>query len=126
MVQRARALLEIAEQIAVCGASIVVTGFNDDSGHTEYLIATQLVVRGETWHARQRVSGCRALHKSIQPALALPKFPIPKLLFHSEAVKSERAGALQAYLRQAAAAAKCTSGGMPVALCDFLHLTLNR
>ena len=51
-----------------------------------YLVASDAA----SWHAQQRVTRFRELHNSIQPRLGLAAaFPVPKQLFHSEAVKQE-------------------------------------
>ena len=104
--------------------SIAVEGHVEVSGHSEYLIVTQLIPGGVRYASQHRVTDFRQLHDTIQEELGLPAdFPVAKQprLFHSEALKAERVPMLQAYLRSAVASAKAR-GGMPHALSAFLQV----
>ena len=99
--------------------STKVTGFTDQSGHTEYQLETT-GPDGRAVSAQHRFSDFVELHTVIQPALKLPiAFPIPKSMFTGEAVKRERQQKLQEYLRTALAACDATP---PLALMSFLGL----
>ena len=114
---------DLQQQLDTAGVCVCVTGYTEASGHTEYLLRSQLSEGGAQHRSQHRFNDFRALHTAIQPELGLPPtFPLPQLWFHGDAVKQERARSLQAYLRQAAAAAKARVGGLPPALSAFLQL----
>ena len=73
-----------------------------------------------------RPRACVARADAELPTCNRQAFPLPKLLFHSEAVKKERVIELQAYLRRAVAAAMACGGGMLAPLAEFLCVPSER
>ena len=111
------------EWVPTADIAIDVTGFTEVAGHTEYQVCSQLSESGAQHRSQRRFNEFCALHTAIQPGLGLPPaFPVPKLLLHGDTVKQERAAKLEAYLRQAATAAKESGRGLPPPLAQFLNL----
>ena len=107
--------------------------------HTEYRVETTVRrnLREETIVTYSRYRHFAALHAELQrcmpghPSLAA-EFPVPKLIFHTDAAKRERADALSRYLNDVVLATSCPEtpmqslsrdprgGRPPGALCRFL------
>lgn len=83
---------------------VMVTGYADQSGHTEYVIKSSVDDVQTT--SQQRYSSFVGLHDTLATKLSkLPAaFPVGKAMFMSAAIKQERVAKLQAYLRTAVAA----------------------
>ena len=93
------------------------------SRYTEYVLMARIGT--QAFSAAHRYSNFRKLHVQLgclqTTALDFPEcFPVPRALFHSDALKASRAKALTQYLELAVAAG---GSSPPLALCHFLGIS---
>ena len=100
---------------------IVVSGYSDSSGHTEYVIQT--LYGSRQYEKKQRYSSFLALHESLASKLGSSEsipFPVAKALFVSEEVKKERVAGLQAYLASVLDLVESSHAPIPADLLEFV------
>ena len=99
--------------------TISIPGYTDVTGHTEYIIKSQ--VGDQHFAVQHRFSNFVELHEALVSKIAkLPAaFPVSKSVFGGDQVKRDRVEKLQGYLRNCVS---LSTDRPPVALLKFLRV----